>query len=120
MASDFTVNKKTELQTSSSPRFINREVFQSASSCIPIVNTVPPQIEELLINLPTSVNKPRKKKIESNLNEPMQSERQGHRLKNLRGDDLTAEDIIRGVQNHKSNFIKNFGLNSTQITRLKT
>lgn len=50
----------------------------------------------------------------------MQSERQGHRLKNLRGDDLTAEDIIRGVQDHKSNFIKNFGLNSTQITRLKT
>jgi hypothetical protein len=119
MASDFTVNKKTELQTSSSPRFINREVFQSTSRCIPVANTIPPQIEELLINLPTSVNKPCKK-IESYLNEPMQSERQGHRLKNFRGDDLTAEDIIRGVQDHKSNFIKNFGLNSTQIARLKT
>jgi len=50
----------------------------------------------------------------------MQSERQDHRLKNLRGDDLTADDIIRGVQDRKCDFIKNFGLNSTQIARLKT
>ena len=50
----------------------------------------------------------------------MMSERQGHRLKNLHGDDLTADDIVKGVLDHKSNFIKNFGFNSTQIARLKT